>query len=266
MVEPPLTKMDSKEEINSIAEYQEKKIENKEDIDHDDDDDDDDDDSIIFIKEIKPVKVKKQIRRIDSPEPEKPRVISIKDRLPIVPQARSTSSSQRATELKKITKISHETKGLKSILSDSSISNTILPKPIQSSKISDPVNKLLKSSTTSPSSSLPLISSSPSSRTSKQVKETDNLVTILVEEMKDWNPKKCIRSKFLRELDIKRPERKWVEFFYRHRSKILDKFKESNYVYPDQNELISERGGVGEEMEIDELESDDDDEGCSYKP
>ncbi|WVQ66790.1 uncharacterized protein L199_004981 [Kwoniella botswanensis] len=85
----------------------------------------------------------------------------------------------------------------------------------------------------------------------------DQLVNILVEEMRYWNPKNCRRTKFLNELTKKLPERHWRKFFDSHRSKILLRFDQLGYVYPDTDTIKVKI--QKEKQEEEEEEKDDDD-------
>ncbi|WWC95074.1 hypothetical protein V866_001926 [Kwoniella sp. B9012] len=87
------------------------------------------------------------------------------------------------------------------------------------------------------------------------VQGIDQLVNILVEEMRYWNPKKCRRTKFLTELTTKRPERQWRKFFDRHRSKISSRFDQLGYVYPDTDTI---KVKIQKEKQEEEEEDDDD--------
>ncbi|KAK6909210.1 hypothetical protein I203_103227 [Kwoniella mangroviensis CBS 8507] len=105
-----------------------------------------------------------------------------------------------------------------------------------------------------------------SSNTSKGVRKVtgskssvqgiDQSVNILVEEMRCWNPKNCRRTKFLNELTKKRPERHWRKFFDRHRSKILSRFDQLGYIYPDTNTIKMK---MQKKKQEEEREDDDDD-------
>ncbi|WVW86473.1 hypothetical protein I302_108521 [Kwoniella bestiolae CBS 10118] len=95
-----------------------------------------------------------------------------------------------------------------------------------------------------------------------QNQEIDDLVTLLVEEMKEWNPRKTPRTKFLTALSKKHPDRGWLNFFNRHRSKVGLRFRELGYTYPGkEGDFPDEEVEPGE---VDEPGSDD--EGSVWEP
>ncbi|WRT69940.1 uncharacterized protein IL334_006931 [Kwoniella shivajii] len=195
------------------------------------DDDVDDDDSVVFVSDYTPVLALLPVSLAQSSLPSpKPSVTSISD--------------------------TREPNGRKRKMN----SHTVTSSNVHARRVcSDPTsdfsrsNELSAQSSTTPATNQLNIRSKSEQRANaiKKAKEVDDLLALLVSELRLWDPKNCTRAKFLRTLRHKHTQRDWAKFFTRHESKLRRKFRDLGLKFP----------GSDDHMEVDvEDESDDDDD------